>query len=160
MSTILVQPIPTFESGFPLTVDDLNNMFNYADEEVRQTRISLLGAGIFYGLDVTVDVTKDAKGVESTKLTISAGAGVTSQGYLFGIKEAISFPNYQFLLDKNGDKKYSSAYLLNTNTWIEGDVETLSKNSKIQPKLQAPQLFDFIEGVELVKSGGLCAPPR
>lgn len=138
MSTLLSQSIPIFESGYPLRVDDLDNMFNYLDDNERHSRICLIGAGIFYGLDVSVEA--------GPTLKIAAGAGVTSQGYLYCDKEPKSFTKYK-LLDK-----YSSAYLTNTNNWMEGDVTPLLSKSLIKPK--APTPFDLTGVLELVENDG------
>jgi hypothetical protein len=97
------QPIPIFESGYPLKVADLDNLFNYLDKDTRHTRLCLLGAGIFYGLEVTYD---------ATGLTIKAGTGVTSQGYLYCQKEVLTFNSL------NSIGSYSHTYLTNTETWM------------------------------------------
>lgn len=131
----LQQPIPIFESGYALRVDDLDNLFNYLDDGERHTRICLIGAGIFYGLEVTVEA--------GSKLNITAGAGVTSQGYLY-CEEAKSFTKYRKL------DKYSSAYLTNTNHWMEGDVATLMNKSLLKPTTPPP--FDLTEVFELDES--------
>ncbi len=100
----LQQPIPTFESGYALRVDDLDNMFNYLDDNELHTRICLIGAGIFYGLEVAAT---------TTEVTISAGAGVTSQGYLFCEKTDMKFG---YLRPYNNK---ISPLLTNMNTWMK-----------------------------------------
>lgn len=133
--SVLQQPIPIFESGYALRVDDLDNLFNYLDDGERHTRICLIGAGIFYGLEVTVEA--------GLKLNITAGAGVTSQGYLY-CEEAKAFTKYKKL------DKYSSAYLTNTNHWMEGDVATLMNKSLLKPVTPLP--FDLTDVFELDES--------
>lgn len=136
MSTLLSQSIPIFESGYPLRVDDLDNMFNYLDDNERHTRICLIGAGIFYGLEVEV---------VGTTITIKSGAGVTSQGFLYCEKAPKSFTKYREL------GKYSSAYLTNTNNLMEGDVATLLTKSLIKPSPTGS--FDFDDVLELAVNG-------
>ena len=43
---------PVFEANQVLTNANLNEMFNYMDEQERLTRASLIGIGIFCGLEI------------------------------------------------------------------------------------------------------------
>ena len=139
MSTTIQLPIPIFESGLPLSVADLNNMFNYADEGERHTRICLIGAGIIYGLNISVDT--------GLNISISAGAGVTSQGYLYCQEKSKTFLKFKWVGGKKETSNYSSANLTNTNVWMDGDVATLNK------KPEDPTPFNFSEVAELADDG-------
>ena len=139
MSTTIQLPIPIFESGLPLSVADLNNMFNYADEGERHTRICLIGAGIIYGLNISVDT--------GLNISISAGAGVTSQGYLYCQEKSKTFLKFKWVGGKKETSNYSSANLTNTNVWMDGDAATVNK------KPEDPTPYDFTEVIELAESG-------
>ena len=141
MSTTIQLPIPIFESGLPLSVADLNNLFNYADEGERHTRICLIGAGIFYGLNVTMEAGLNLK------INISAGAGVTSQGYLYCQEKSKTFAKFKWVGGTKETSSYSSANLTNTNVWMDGDIATLNK------KPEDPTPFNFTEVAELADDG-------
>ena len=80
---------PYFESGLPLRSRDLNAIYRRADEEVRHTRTCLHGMGIFYGLKVTPKENKLPPGTTEQVIEVSAGAGVTSQGFLYCAHETV-----------------------------------------------------------------------
>ncbi|GAB3899948.1 hypothetical protein GCM10028803_21970 [Larkinella knui] len=65
---------PVFEADQVLTNRHLNELFTYLDDQSRFTRTHLVGIGIVCGLNLTYN--------GSDQLTISAGCGVTSLGYL------------------------------------------------------------------------------
>ncbi len=71
------QPIsyPEFVPDQLLTAHNLNELFQYLDEQERGTRINLIGIGIVCGLELRVNAA-------GTEVTIGKGCGVTSQGYL------------------------------------------------------------------------------
>src|SRR5215210_2524787 len=71
---------PEFVPDQLLTSGDLNNLFGYLDEQNRMTRIYLIGIGIVCGLEVVTT----ARG---SSITITAGCGVTSEGYLINFPE-------------------------------------------------------------------------
>ena len=62
-----------FEPDQGLTDDQLNRLFNYLDQQNRWTRNKLIGVGIVCGLDIV-----QLPGI----IEVTAGCGVTSQGYL------------------------------------------------------------------------------
>ncbi|MEM9324162.1 MAG: carboxypeptidase-like regulatory domain-containing protein [Bacteroidota bacterium] len=66
---------PVFESNQVLTSGQLNQMFDYLDQQNRQTRSRLIGIGIVCGLEVSYDS-------ENNELTISDGIGITTEGFL------------------------------------------------------------------------------
>lgn len=67
---------PHFVADQLLTAADLNNVFEYLDEQERLTRANLIGIGVVCGLEVSVDA------AGGYGLLISKGCGVTSMGYL------------------------------------------------------------------------------
>ena len=69
---------PEFVADQILTAHDLNESFNYLDEQERLTRIKLLGMGIVCGLQIKTNTA-------GTEITISKGVGVTSYGYLISM---------------------------------------------------------------------------
>ncbi|HEY8930586.1 MAG TPA: hypothetical protein VIM55_15395, partial [Mucilaginibacter sp.] len=74
---------PEFVADQVLTKDNLNDLFEYLDEQDRLTRANLIGVGIVCGLEVSTNAA-------GTQITISGGCGVTSGGYL------ITFPTKTF----------------------------------------------------------------
>ncbi len=74
---------PEFVPDQVLTSSNLNDLFNYLDEQDRLTRANLIGVGIVCGLEVSVST-------DGSQLTISQGCGITTGGYL------ITFPGTTF----------------------------------------------------------------
>jgi hypothetical protein len=79
----IINTYPVFESNQVLTSKQLNNLVNYLDQQNRLTRARLIGMGVVCGLEVSYDAA-------GTKLTISKGTGITSEGYLIGLGECIT----------------------------------------------------------------------
>lgn len=73
---------PKFVPDQLLTSTDLNNLFNYLDEQQRMTRTNLIGIGIVCGLEVS-------KNSSGSSIIITKGCGVTSEGYIVAIEETI-----------------------------------------------------------------------
>lgn len=69
---------PEFVPDQLLTSEHLNQMFGYLEEQGRLTRTNLIGIGIVCGLEVRTNAT-------ATEITITAGCGVTSEGYLVSV---------------------------------------------------------------------------
>lgn len=95
---------PIFKSGQNLTHDDLNNLRNYLANQNRLTRTHLIGTGIFYGLEVSL--------MEGKAVKISKGVGVTSNGHLISMNEAVytefeekEIPISWFLCDKDSEQE-------------------------------------------------------
>jgi hypothetical protein len=78
--TINYQQYPVFMPDQVLTSQNLNDMFNYQDEQERMTRANLIGIGIVCGLEVRKDS-------DNAHIVITKGTGITSEGYLVTIKE-------------------------------------------------------------------------
>jgi len=74
---------PEFVPDQVLTSSNLNDLFNYLDEQDRLTRANLIGVGIVCGLEVSVST-------DGSQLTISQGCGITTGGYL------VTFPGTTF----------------------------------------------------------------
>lgn len=77
-----------FAKGQLLTHEDLNALWLFLEPQDRLTRISLIGAGIFYGLNITIEGT-DVDGRHS--IVVSKGAGVSSEGHLFFLENDQTF---------------------------------------------------------------------
>lgn len=69
---------PVFEPNQLLTSAHLNQLRIYLDTQDRLSRVKLVGMGIVCGLDLTY---------QSDTITISAGTGITSEGFLVHIPE-------------------------------------------------------------------------
>src|SRR5215831_11608027 len=69
----LLDHYPVFEANQVLTSLHLNEVFDYLDQQERQTRSHLIGIGIICGLEI-----KLSGGV----IALSKGCGVTSEGYI------------------------------------------------------------------------------
>ena len=103
---------PRFVANQLLTEKSLNDMVTYFDSQVRDSRIYLIGLGIFYGLDLTIS---NANG--EYEISVSKGMGVSSQGFLFKLENSVSFKSYsKTILPKNkllgntcGDSSSSSS---------------------------------------------------
>ncbi len=83
------QPIsyPEFVADQLLTAANLNDLFEYLDEQERGTRVNLIGIGIVCGLELLIND-------EGTEITITKGCGITTEGYLVRWDQK-SFQNYK-----------------------------------------------------------------
>ncbi len=77
---------PVFEANQVLTSGHLNDVFDYLDQQERRTRSHLIGIGIVCGLELQRT---------GSKLLISKGCGVTSQGYLIVEPEDVELTAYR-----------------------------------------------------------------
>jgi hypothetical protein len=66
---------PVFENNQVLTSSQLNELSTYLDQQTRLTRSKLIGIGIPCGLKQNFDIV-------TSKLTITGGSGITSEGFL------------------------------------------------------------------------------
>jgi hypothetical protein len=78
LSNELNNTYPVFEANQLLTSAHLNQLRNYLDIQDRISRVRLVGMGIVCGLEVTY---------KDNKITISAGTGITSEGFLVHLEE-------------------------------------------------------------------------
>lgn len=88
---------PEFVPDQILTRENLDDLFNYLDEQGRITRTNLIGIGIVCGLEVKTSA-------DGKSITISKGTGVTSEGYLISFDEA-TYTDY-VSYDPTKEKKY------------------------------------------------------
>lgn len=79
---------PVFEANQVLRHTDLKGLFDYLDGHHRLTRTYLIGMGIVCGL--TVEFQSDPASIQ-----VGHGCGVTSEGYLIHLPEAVSLGYYQ-----------------------------------------------------------------
>lgn len=82
---------PEFVADQVLTAQNLQDLFNYLDEQERLTRTNLIGIGIVCGLEVSVS---------NTSVTISQGVGVTSAGYLVAMPQRTYTHQQEFNAEK------------------------------------------------------------
>jgi hypothetical protein len=104
--TILYDHFPVFEANQVLTSGHLNDVFDYLDQQERETRSYLIGIGIVCGLEIALS---------GSTISLSKGCGVTSEGYLIVEPEDLSLVAYRpYLLPpdieyppfKSGDNQY------------------------------------------------------
>ena len=79
---------PSFEANQVLTSGNLNQDFDYLDEQERLTRANLIGIGIVCGLELRIET-----GAAAT-VHVSRGCGVTSQGYLLVEPDDLALVSY------------------------------------------------------------------
>ena len=105
--TILYDHFPIFEANQVLTSGHLNDVFDYLDQQERQTRSYLIGIGIACGLEIALS---------GFTITVSKGCGVTSEGYLIVEPEDLSLvayrtyvlpPDIDYPPFKSGDNQYA-----------------------------------------------------
>lgn len=75
---------PSFKANQILSADDLNNSFNYLNEQIRLTRANLIGTGIVCGLKLKPSLSEDG-----SSISISKGCGVTTDGHLIAEDQEI-----------------------------------------------------------------------
>ncbi len=75
MSNSILNIYPVFENNQVLTSSELNELATYLDQQTRLTNMRLIGVGTVCGLEQNYDSV-------TNKLTISAGTGITTEGYL------------------------------------------------------------------------------
>lgn len=100
MEKSVVYHLPLFESSQILSHVHLNDLRDYLDRESRDTRTQLIGAGIVCGLHAQV-----VPGEDSITVQVSAGHGVTTDGYILGLKRNYAFTRYREYTDL-ADPKY------------------------------------------------------
>ncbi|MEM8909378.1 MAG: hypothetical protein AAGD05_16140, partial [Bacteroidota bacterium] len=82
----LVQEYPQFVANQVLTQDQLNQLRTFLDSQNRATRVQLIGTGIVCGLQARVEVNGNM-----AKVIVSAGYGVSTEGWLLCLPEALTF---------------------------------------------------------------------
>ena len=83
---ILLDHFPVFEANQVLTSSHLNDVFDYLDQQERQTRSHLIGIGIVCGLEI---------GLTGSTVALSKGCGVTSEGYLIVEPDELALVSYR-----------------------------------------------------------------
>lgn len=73
LNGIAINNYPVFEGSQVLTSEQLNDLFNYLDQQNRYTRSKLIGIGVVCGLNVSAEV---------DSVNLSKGIGITSDGFL------------------------------------------------------------------------------
>jgi hypothetical protein len=75
---------PIFAANQVLKYTDLNSLVDYLDQQTRLTRTYLIGIGIVCGLEPS-----SAYQPGKAQIILSAGCGVTSEGYLIALTETV-----------------------------------------------------------------------
>ena len=126
----ILQLYPFFKGGLPLKSDDLNQLVKYLESEDRNTRTCLIGMGNLHGLHIVKN--------SDLSVTISAGAGVTSLGYLMcldkmdfnSLVETEVFDNdFQFSTADVLFQKPKTGQLGSTNDKVYELVKTTGNNT-------------------------------
>jgi len=106
---MLFDHFPVFEANQVLTSGHLNDVFDYLDQQTRQSRTHLIGIGIVCGLNVTLDNNA------GPAVLLAKGCGVTSEGYLIVEPEDLTLvayrpytlpPDIEYPPFKNGGGQY------------------------------------------------------
>ncbi len=142
-----VRQYPIFEDNQVLTSGQLNDLFQYLDQQNKRTRTQLIGIGIVCGLDV--------KCLEDpAQINISAGVGVTSEGYLIKLKDCLTSFQKPYLLPgsihyppfENPVSKEQDITLFELLTQEEADViDPLTVSELDKTFLQGKILLLFLE---------------
>ncbi len=140
MATQYHHSYPVFEKNQVLTHSQLNDTVKYLEEQDRLTRSGLIGIGIVCGFELKY-VTKADSDAGKDTLGISAGVGITSEGYLISSPRceltryreypAGEFGDYPpFINDQTGEYDVKPAELLSDNFQPNDDsvLKPLSKN--------------------------------
>lgn len=124
----VIEKFPEFVPDQLLTSDNLNELFDFPDEQGRLTRTNLVGIGIVCGLEVSVNVAQN-------RLKISRGCGITSEGYLVSFKDseytryqqydALTEKQYAPFLKTSGGKQVQKFSLLELKKEDEPDIDEL-----------------------------------
>jgi len=81
---------PHFEANQVLTNSQLNQIFDYLDEQGRLTRANLIGIGIECGLEIKLETSGNEKTIR-----IEKGCGISSAGYLLIEPDPVDLVAYQ-----------------------------------------------------------------
>jgi len=137
--TPILQDIRTFYSVFEkdqvLTHDQLNTVAEYFEDQTRLTRIKLLGVGIVCGLRASV---------KGTLVTVSKGAGVTTDGDLLYFGDDTVFDQFR-VYDESSPKYAPFSDALKGKNVFE-------LMPKVAPPLKDSRVFDL--GQFKSKTGG------
>src|SRR5688572_33308342 len=93
-----------FEKDQVLTHDQLNSVAEYADDQIRLTRVGLLGVGIACGLRASI---------VSGNVRVSRGVGVTTDGDLVYLAQDQVFNRF---------KPYDQSYPAYAPLYVSGNV--------------------------------------
>ncbi|RPI26065.1 MAG: hypothetical protein EHM61_12695, partial [Acidobacteria bacterium] len=105
---------PEFVANQVLTSEQLNDLREYLDEQDRQSRVCLVGIGKICGLNWTV-LGKEP----DCHLTVTAGFGVTSDGYLIQLEDDCDFTHFRRYDDPDKDEHHEPVY-----EWRPGKTQT------------------------------------
>ena len=139
MSNITLNRYPVFENNQVLTSSQLNELATYLDQQTRLTRSCLIGIGAVCGLQPNYDVVVN-------HLTISAGTGITSLGFLINTGDC-EFSQYRTYSLPVGTQPYSP-FINTLNNQQVPMWELLRPDYVPMPnETVAPLNFTFVNGV-------------
>ncbi len=152
----------TFEDNQVLTKDQLNEFINYFEDQDRMSRVFLSGVGIVCGFELIINSTK-------TIITISQGAGVTTDGDLLKLQKkfkkselkTIDLTKVDYKYFKDFDDKFASYKSFKKqagvpmNLWeiLPEPVENSNPLSKL-PNIENKVVLLYLESY--AKEGDLC----
>ncbi|MCB0573396.1 MAG: hypothetical protein KDC61_02370 [Saprospiraceae bacterium] len=141
---------PKFVAGQLLTADNLNAIWQHLESQNRATRISLIGAGIFYGLEIK-------PGSAANQIIVSKGAGVCSEGHLFFLEcdqeDAAQQQIFYFTAAKNVPLKELNPNIGNTSQEAGVLEWTLTPSSNNLPDGTQLDEMCFILFLEITQKG-------
>ncbi|BCL33737.1 hypothetical protein [Nostoc sp. MS1] len=137
---------PIFTANQVLSKDDLNHLVNYLDEQNRLTRAYFIGMGIVGGLEVSsvFDTT-------SSHIQISAGCGITSEGYAIALADTklTHYCEEQLVLTTLFDSQVSTAVQTDSNVielFAQSRKESLPLNQASDGSLRDETAFNNFFG--------------
>lgn len=126
---------PFFESGQVLTNVHLNDLRRFLDEHNRLTRIRLSGTGIVCGFGYSYDSV-------NKKITIEAGYGISTSGYLIELQSDVTYEYFQPYIDPSTDN-----YLYGAGTYDEqpdDDDMTFRSDDEDEDTTTQPKAFELL----------------
>ncbi|MBA1443748.1 MAG: hypothetical protein M3H12_17280 [Chromatiales bacterium] len=146
--TSLNEPVPDFDyfaDNQVLTAGQLNRAVNFLDGQHRLTRARLLGQGIVCGL--TFQAT-------ANRVALEAGVGVTSEGDLLQITEALGFTHYRIFTDDAAKyPPFHAKKIVRKKAVISGSRLLLQPRLDIQPVRPGIQPIEPILDIQPLRPG-------
>ena len=143
---------PYFRKGQVLKNTDLNYMVDYLDQHNRFTRVLVIGTGIFYGLEVNLEIESTDNSIAT--LIVTQGFGLSSDGYIIQLKknvasEPVAYTHFRKLIVSENDfrcRKSADNNGPEPETW---DVYELLE--KANEKSEEEDVFPLIDLVNEVR---------
>ncbi|HET6992922.1 MAG TPA: hypothetical protein VFJ43_16440, partial [Bacteroidia bacterium] len=129
---------PFFENNQVLTSSQLNELSSYLDQQTRLTRCKLIGIGIVCGFKTDFNVLNNT-------LTITAGTGITSEGYLIESGDC-AFTQYRAYTLPTFEPPYTPFINTTTNTQVPLWELLTSNYMPLPTEVVAPLDATFVNG--------------